>query len=157
MASGDPSFCTLPDREASGVFLPASDSRIAGTDVLLHPWDDLLVYAFPPIVVRKVLVSEVLEELRLTSYRSVLASEGMIPGPFGTVIRRSHRTVESNRSATTDPFPPFPSDLPVPQLSMWLLSSDSPISPASIRQVIHNFPSFERRLDLWILSYMEFL
>ena len=146
MASGDPSFCALPDREASSVLLPASDSRIAGTDALLKPWDDLLVYAFPPIVVvRKVLVSEVLEELRLNSYRSVLASEG-------TVIRRSHRTVGSNRSATTDPFPPLPSDLPVPQLTTWLLSSDSPISPASLRQVIHNFPSFERSSDLWIFK-----
>ena len=58
MASGDPSFCDLPDREASSVLLPASDSRIAGTDALLQPWDDLQVYAFPPIVViRKVLVN----------------------------------------------------------------------------------------------------
>ena len=58
MTSGDPSFCAPPDREASGVLLPASDSRIAGTDALLQPWDDLQVYAFPPIVVvRKVLVN----------------------------------------------------------------------------------------------------
>ena len=58
MASGDPSFCDLPDHEASSVLLPASDSRIAGTDDLLQPWDDLQVYAFPPIaVIRKVLVN----------------------------------------------------------------------------------------------------
>ena len=58
MASGDPSFCDLPDREASSVFSPASDLRIAGTDVLLLPWDDLQVYAFPPIaVIRRVLVN----------------------------------------------------------------------------------------------------
>ena len=58
MASGDTSFCALPDREASSVLLPASDLRIAGKDALLQPWDDLQVYAFPPIVVvRKVLVN----------------------------------------------------------------------------------------------------
>ena len=58
MASGDTSFCDLPDREASSVLLLASDSQIAGTDALLQPWDDLQVYAFPPIVViRKVLVN----------------------------------------------------------------------------------------------------
>ena len=58
MGSGDPSFCDLPDREASSVFSPASDSRIAGTDALLQPWDDLQVYAFPPIaVIRRVLVN----------------------------------------------------------------------------------------------------
>ena len=37
---------------------PASDSRAAGTDALLQPWDDLQAYAFPPIaVVRRVLVN----------------------------------------------------------------------------------------------------
>ena len=95
--------------------------------------------------------TEVLEELRLNSHRSVLTSVGMIPAPSGTVIRRSHRTVGSNRSATTDPFPPLASDLPVPQLTTWLLSNDSPVSPAFLRQVIQNFPSFERKfrpLDL---------
>ena len=30
---------------------PASDSRAAGTDALLPPWDDLQAYAFPPIAV----------------------------------------------------------------------------------------------------------
>ena len=56
MVSGDPSFCDLPDREASSVLSPAYASRIAGTDALLQPWDDLQVYAFPPIaVVRRVL------------------------------------------------------------------------------------------------------
>ena len=84
------------------------------------------------------------------SHHSVLTSEGIVPGPSGTVIRRSHRTVGSKRSAKTDPFPPLPSDLPVPQLTTWLLSSDSPVSPASLRQGLHNFPSFEGSSDLWI-------
>ena len=96
--------------------------------------------------------TEVLEELRLNSHRSVLTSEGMIPGPSGTVIRRSHRTVGSNRSATTDPFPSLPSDLPMPQLTTWLLSSNSPVSPVFLRQMIHNFPSFEKNSDLWIFK-----
>ena len=58
MTSGDPSFCDLPDREASSVLSPDSDSRVAGMDALLQPWDDLQVYAFPPIaVIRRVLVN----------------------------------------------------------------------------------------------------
>ena len=58
MASGDPSFLDLPDREVSGVLFPASDLRIMGTDALIQPWDDLQVCAFPPIaVIRKVLVN----------------------------------------------------------------------------------------------------
>ena len=38
-------------------FSPASDSRAAGTDALLQPWDNLQAYAFPPIaIIRRVLV-----------------------------------------------------------------------------------------------------
>ena len=95
--------------------------------------------------------TEVLEELLVDSHHFVLTSEGIVPGPSGTFIRRSHRTVGSKRSAKTDPFPPLPSDLPMPQLTTWLLSSDSPVSPASLRQGLHNFPSFEGSSDLWIL------
>ena len=94
--------------------------------------------------------TEVLQELRVDSHRSVLTSEGIVPGPSGTIIRRSHRTVGSNRSATTDPFPPLSSDLPMPQLTTSLLSSDSLVSLASLRQGLHNFPSFEGSSDLWI-------
>ena len=94
MASGDPSFCNLPDREASSVLLPASDLRIAGTDALLQPWD---ISKFMPFLrlssFGKCLSTEILEELRLNSHRSVLTSEGIIPELSGTVIRRSHRTV----------------------------------------------------------------
>ena len=52
--------------------------------------------------------TEVLEELRVDSHRSVLASEGMVPGPSGTVVRRSHHTVKSKRSIKTAPLPPVP-------------------------------------------------
>ena len=40
------------------VYFPlASDSRAAGTDALLQPWDNLQAYAFPPIaIIRRVLV-----------------------------------------------------------------------------------------------------
>ena len=92
-------------------FSPASDLRAAGTDALLQPWDDLQAYAFPPIaIIRRVLLkTEVFEELRVDSHRSVLASEGLIPGPSGTVFRRSHHTVRSKRSSKTAPLPPIPS------------------------------------------------
>ena len=53
--------------------------------------------------------TEVLEELRVDSHRSILASEGMVPGPSGTVVRCSHHTVKSKRSSKTVPLPPLPS------------------------------------------------
>ena len=91
-------------------FSPASDPRAAGTDALLQPWDDLQAYAFPPIaIIRRVLLkTEVIEELRVDSHSSVLASEGLVSRPSGTVIRRSHHTVRSKRSAKTAPLPPVP-------------------------------------------------
>ena len=52
--------------------------------------------------------TEVIEELRVDSHSSVLASEGLVSRPSGTVIRRSHHTVRSKRSAKTAPLPPVP-------------------------------------------------
>ena len=86
-------------------FSPASDPRAAGTDALLQPWDDLQAYAFPPIAI----IRRVLEELRVDSHSSVLASEGLVPRSSGTIIRRSRHTVRSKRSSKTAPLPPIPS------------------------------------------------
>ena len=91
-------------------FSPASDPRAAGTDALLHPWEDLQAYAFPPIaIIRRVLLKLRSSKNCELTHRSVLASEGMVPGPSGTAIRRSHHTVRSKRSTKTAPLPPLPS------------------------------------------------
>ena len=91
-------------------FSPASDPQAAGTDALLQSWDNLQAYAFPPIaIIRRVLVKlRSSRELRVNSHSSVLASEGMVPGPSGTIVRRSHHTVKSKRSTKTAPLPPLP-------------------------------------------------
>ena len=52
--------------------------------------------------------TEVLEELRVDSHSSVLASEGLVPRSSGTIIRRSCHTVRSKRSSKTAPLPPVP-------------------------------------------------
>ena len=52
--------------------------------------------------------TEVIEELRVDSHSSVLASEGLVSRPSGTFIRRSHHTVRSKRSTKTAPLPPVP-------------------------------------------------
>ena len=52
--------------------------------------------------------TEVIEELRVDSHSSVLASEGLVSRPSGTIIRRSHHTVRSKRSSKTVPLPPVP-------------------------------------------------
>ena len=111
MAGGDRSVCNLPDREASSVFL--TGLRFAGSgDGRSSP----VLGQSPSLCLssdrhhkESSCQTEVLEELRVDSHRSVLASEGMVPGPSGTVVRRSHHTVRSKRSTKTAPLPPLPS------------------------------------------------
>ena len=51
-------FATSLTARLPAYLSPASDSRVAGTDALLQPWDDLQAYAFPSIaVIRRVLVN----------------------------------------------------------------------------------------------------
>ena len=107
MAGGDRSFCDVTDRQASGVFLTSLRSK-GGGDRRPSP-----ALGQPPSLClssdrhhkESSCQTEVLEELRVDSHRSVLASEGMVPGPSGTVVRRSHRTVKSKRSSKTAPLP----------------------------------------------------
>ena len=111
MASGDRSVCDLPDREASSVFL--TSLRFAGSgNGCSSPAlgrSPSLCFSSNRHLKESSCQTEVLEELRVDSHRSVLASEGMVPRPSGTVIRRSHHTVKSKRSTKTAPLPPLPS------------------------------------------------
>ena len=110
MAGGDRSVCDLPDREASSVFL--TGLRFAGSgDGHSSPalgQSPSLCLSSDRHHKESSCQTEVLEELRVDSHRSVLASEGMVPGPSGTVVRRSHHTVKSKRSTKTAPLPPLP-------------------------------------------------
>ena len=110
MAGGDRSICDLPDRKASIVFL--TGLRFAGSgNGCSSPalgQSPSLCLSFDRHHKESSCQTEVLEELRVDSHRSVLASEGMVPGPSGTVIRRSHHTVKSKRSTKTAPLPPLP-------------------------------------------------
>ena len=111
MASGDRSVCNLPDREASSVFLTglrfAGSGNGCSSPALGRP--PSLCLSSDRHHKESSCQTEVLEELRVDSHRSVLAPEGMVPGPSGTAIRRSHHTVWSKRSTKTAPLPPLPS------------------------------------------------
>ena len=111
MASGDRSVCNLPDREASSVFLTGLRSAGSGNGCSSPALGQSPSLRLSSDRHHKESSSqtEVLEELRVDSHRSVLASEGLVPGPSGTVVRRSHHTVRSKRSSKTAPLPPVPS------------------------------------------------
>ena len=145
MASGDRSVCDLPDCEASGVFL--TGLRFAGSgNGCSSPAlgrSPSLCFSSDHHHKESSCQTEVLEELRVDSHRSVLASEGMVSGPSGTVIRRSHHTVKSKRSTKTAHFHRFHQNLPMLQLTAWRLSSDSPVRPASLLRWLDNLSSVE--------------
>ena len=110
MAGGDRSVCHLPNREASSVFLTGlrfvgSGDRRSSPTLGQSPG---LCLSSDSHHKESSCQTEVLEELRVNSHRSVLASEGMVPGPSGTIVRRSHHTVKSKRSTKTAPLPPLP-------------------------------------------------
>ena len=107
MAGGDRSFCDVTDRQASGVFLSGLRFE-GGGDGRSSP-----ALGQPPSLClssdrhhkESSWQTEVFEELRVDSHRSVLASEGLVPGPSGTVVRYSHSAAKSKRSSKTAPLP----------------------------------------------------
>ena len=123
-------------------FSPASDPRAAGTDALLQPWDDLQAYAFPPIaIIRRVLV-------KLRSSRNC---ELTLIAPFWPqrewfpdlleLLSDVPITLSSRKDLLRQPH--FHQNLPMLQLTAWLLSSDSPVRPASLLRWLDNLSSVE--------------
>ena len=111
MASSDRSVCNLPDSEASSVFLSSLRSAGGGDGC-----SSLALGRSPSLCLssdrhhkESSSQTEVLEELRVDSHSSVLASEGLVPRSSGTIVRRSRHTVKSKRSSKTAPLPPIPS------------------------------------------------
>ena len=110
MASGNRSFCNLPDSEAPSVFLTSLQSAGSGDGC-----SSTALGRSPSLCLssdrhhkESSSQTEVLEELRVDSHSSVLASEGLVPRSSGTIVRRSCHTVKSKRSSTTAPLPPIP-------------------------------------------------
>ena len=111
MAGSDRSICDVSDRQTSGVLLPSLRFE-GGGDGRSSPalgQSPGLCLSSDRHHKESSCQTEVFEELRVDSHRSVLASEGLVPGPSGTVVRYSHRTTQSKRSSKTAPLPSFSS------------------------------------------------
>ena len=110
MASDDRSLCDLTDSKASSVLLSSlrsADSRDGCPSPILGRSPSLRLSSDRHHK-ESASQTEVLEELRVDSHSSVLASEGLVPRSSGTIIRRSRHTVRSKRSSKTAPLPPVP-------------------------------------------------
>ena len=110
VASSDRSFCDRLDSEASGILLPSlgpTGSRDGRPSPTLGQPSSVCLSSDRHHK-ESSSQTEVIEELRVDSHSSVLASEGLVSRPSGTIIRRSHHTVRSKRSTKTAPLPPVP-------------------------------------------------
>ena len=123
-------------------FSLASDSRAAGTDALLQPWDDLQAYAFPPIAI----IRRVLDKLRssknckLTLIAPFWPRREWFPDLL-ELLSDVPITLSSRKDLLRQPH--FHQNLPMLQLTAWRLSSDSPIRPASLLRWLDNLSSVE--------------
>ena len=113
VASCDRSFCDRLDSEASGLLLSSlgpTGSRDGRSSPALGRSPSVRLSSDRHHK-ESSSQTEVIEELRVDSHSSVLASEGLVSRPSGTVIRRSHHTVRSKRSTKTAPLPPVPTKI----------------------------------------------
>ena len=126
-------------------FSPASDSRAAGTDALLQPWDNLQAYAFPPIaIIRRVLVKlRSLRNCELTLIAPFWPQREWFPDLL-ELLSDVPITLSSRKDLLRQPhFHRFHQNLPMLQLTAWRLSSDSPVRPASLLRWLDNLSSVE--------------
>ena len=126
-------------------FSPASDSRAAGTDALLQPWDNLQAYAFPPIaIIRRVLVKlRSSKNCELTLIAPFWPQREWFPDLL-ELLSDVPITLSSRKDLLSQPhFHRFHQNLPMLQLTAWRLSSDSPVRPASLLRWLDNLSSVE--------------
>ena len=123
----------------------ASDSRAAGTDALLQPWDNLQAYAFPPIaIIRRVLVKlRSSKNCELTLIAPFWPQREWFPDLL-ELLSDVPITLSSRKDLLRQPhFHRFHQNLPMLQLTAWRLSSDSPVRPASLLRWLDNLSSVE--------------
>ena len=126
-------------------FSPASDSRAAGMDALLQPWDNLQAYAFPPIaIIRRVPVKlRSSKNCELTLIAPFWPQREWFPDLL-ELLSDLPIALPRRRDLLRQPhFHRFHQNLPMLQLTAWRLSSDSPVRPASLLRWLDNLSSVE--------------
>ena len=126
-------------------FSPASDPRVAGTDALLQPWDDLQAYAFPPIaIIRRVLLKlRSSKNCELTLIAPFWPQRDWFPDLL-ELLSDVPVTLSSRRDLLRQPhLHRFHLNLPMLQLTAWRLSSDSLVRPVSLLRWLDSLSSVE--------------
>ena len=138
-------FATALTARLPVYFSPASDPRAAGTDALLQPWDDLQVYAFPPIaIIRRVLLKlRSSKNCELTLIAPFWPQRDWFPDLL-ELLSDVPITLSDRRDLLRQPhFHRFHQNLPMLRLTAWRLSSSSPSKPVSLLRWLDNLSSVE--------------
>ena len=123
-------------------FAPAWEPKAAGVNAFLQPWDNLQGYAFPPIAI----IKRVLLKLRashncdLTLIAPFWPQREWFPDLL-ELLSDIPIELPIRRDLLQQPhFNRFHENLPMLRLTAWRLSSDSPVSQASLRQWLDILP-----------------
>ena len=124
-------------------FAPAWEPKAAGIDAFLQPWDNLQAYAFPPIaIIRRVLLKlRASHNCDLTLIAPFWPQREWFPDLL-ELLSDIPIELPNRRDLLRQPhFHRFHENLPMLRLTVWRLSSDSPVRQASLKQWLANLPS----------------
>ena len=145
MAGGDRSFCDVTDRQASGVFLTGLRFEGGGdgrsSSALGQP--PSLCLSSDRHHKESSCQTEVFDELRVDSHRSFWSQREWFPDLL-ELFSDVPIALSSRKDLLRQPhFHRFHQNLPMLQLTAWLLSSDLPVRPASLLRWLDNLSSIE--------------
>ena len=129
-------------------FAPAWERKAAGVDAFLQPWDNLQAYTFPPIAI----IKRVLLKLRashncdLTLIAPFWPQREWFPDLLELLSDIPIELPKSRDLLRQPHFHRFHENLPMLRLTVWRLSSDSPVRQASLGQWLANLPSVGENL-----------
>ena len=123
-------------------------SVLCSSVAFLQPWDNLQAYAFPPMaVLRRVLLKlRASHNCDLTLIAPFWPQREWFPDLL-ELLSDIPIELPKRRDLLRQPhFHQFHENLPMLRLTVWRLSSDSPVRQASLRQWLANLPSVGENL-----------
>ena len=136
-------FATSLNNRLPLYYSPVTDPLALGVDAMLHPWDNTLVYAFPPFR----MIHQVLVKLRASINTTMTLIAPLWPQrPWFTdlleLLVEVPWSLPLRRDLLRQPhFRRFHQNLPVFHLAAWRLSSNLPDISDSLRVWLDSLPS----------------
>ena len=138
-------FATRLNHQLPVYFSPVADPMSVGIDAMMHPWDNLQTYAFPPFG----MIHQVLNKLRMSSNTEMTliapfwAQKPWFPDLLELLLEPPIPLPNRKDLLRQPHFHRFHQNLHVLQLYAWRLSKAPPEPSDSLRQWLANLPSAE--------------